>query len=146
MTINGRCGRGSGRGGRGRVRGCGRGRGDQRQSRAPVGRTTAKKHVGLEAVMTDNVFTYNEKGAADTMQNALNILVKHIGNLYGQDIANEIGNRTVVTITKPKHSRAVLLAHAAKETIRTENYNRLLLPRLKRVCYNSPLPTIQRSP
>ena len=71
--------------------------------------------------MIDNVFTYNEKGAADTMQNTLKMLVKYIGTLYGQDIANEFSNYTVVTIAKPKHSRAVLLAHAAKETLRIEN-------------------------
>ena len=53
------------------------------------------------------------------MQNTLKMLVKHIGNLYGQDIANEINNRTVVTIAKPKHNRAVLLAHAAKKKLRT---------------------------
>ena len=125
MTINGRGGRGSGRGGRGSGRGCG----DQHQSRAPAGRNTSKKHVGLEAAMTDNVLTYNEKGAADTMQKTLKKLVKYIGTLYGQDITNDIGNHTVVTIAKPKHSIAVLLAHAAKETLRIENYNRLLLPR-----------------
>ena len=84
MTINSRGGRVSGRGGRGR----GRGRGGQPQSRAPAERTTSKKHVGLEAAMKDNVFTYNEKGAAYTMQNTLNMLVKYIGTLYGQDIAN----------------------------------------------------------
>ena len=125
MTINGRGGIGSGRGGRGRDRG----RGGQCQSRAPAGRTTAKNHVGLEAAMTDNVFTYNKKGAADTMQNNLKMLVKHIGTLYVQDIANKMFNRTFVTIAKPEHSRSVLLAHAAKEKIRIENYNRLLLPR-----------------
>ena len=79
--------------------------------------------------MIDNVFTYNEKGAADTMHNTLKMLVKHIGTLYGQDIANDIGNHTVVTIAKRKHPIAVLLAHAAKDTLRIENYNRLLLPR-----------------
>ena len=79
--------------------------------------------------MPDNVFTYNENGAADTMQNTLKMLVKHIGTLYGQDIANDFGNRTVVTIAKPKHSTAVLLAHADKENLRIENYNRLLLTR-----------------
>ena len=79
--------------------------------------------------MIDNVFTYNKKGAADTIQNTLKILVKHIGTLYGQYIANEFSNRTVVTIVKTKHPRAVLLSHAAKETLRTENYNRLLFTR-----------------
>ena len=63
------------------------------------------------------------------MQNTLKMLVKHIVTLYGQYIANEIGNRTIVTIAKPKHSGAVLLAHAAKETLRVENYNRLIFPR-----------------
>ena len=52
------------------------------------------------------------------MQNTLKMLVNHIGILCDQDITNDIGNRTVVTIAKPKHSRAVLLAHAAKETLR----------------------------
>ena len=121
MTLDVRGNRRFGIGGRGRGKGCD----GQRQSIAPTGRTTKNKHLGLEAAMKDNVFTYNKKGGADTMQNTLNILVKHIGTLYGQDIANEIGNRTVVTITKPKHSRALLLAHAVKETLRTENYNRL---------------------
>ena len=72
------------------------------------------------------MFTYNNKGASDTMKNTLKILVKHMGTLYGQYISNKIGNHTVVTIAKPKHSGAVLLAHAAKETLRIENYNRLL--------------------
>ena len=63
MTNNGRGGRGSRRGGRGRGRGCGR----QHQSRATAGSNTAKRDVGLKEAMTDNVFTYNEKGAADTM-------------------------------------------------------------------------------
>ena len=85
--------------------------------------------MGLEAAMTDNFFTYNEKGAADTMQNTIKMLVKHIGTLYGQYITNEICNRTVVTIEKPKQYRAVLLSYAAKETLRTGNYNRILLPR-----------------
>ena len=88
--------------------------------------------MGLEAATTDNLFTYNQKEDSDTMQNTLKILVKHIFTFYGQDIANDIGNCTVVTIAKPKHSRAVLLAHAAKETLRIENYNRLLLPRQAR--------------
>ena len=77
--------------------------------------------MGLEAEMTENVFTYNKKGTADSMYNTFKLLVNHIGTLYGQDTANEIGNRTVVTIAKLKHSRYVFLAHAAKETIRTEN-------------------------
>ena len=47
------------------------------------------------------------------MQNTLTMLVKHIDTLYGQDIENDIGNRTVVNIAKPKQSRAVLLAHVA---------------------------------
>ena len=34
-----------------------------------------------------------------------------------------------MTIAKPKHSRAVLLEHAAKETLRIEDYNRPLFPR-----------------
>ena len=79
--------------------------------------------------MIDNVFTYNEKGYADTMQDNLKMLVKYIRTLYSQDITNEIGNRTVVTIAKPKHPRAILLSHAAKETLRIENYNRILLSR-----------------
>ena len=79
--------------------------------------------------MTDNVFPYNEKGSSDTMQNTLKMLVKHIGTLYGQDIANEIGNQTVVTIAKPKHSREVLLEHAVNKALKTEHYNRLTLPR-----------------
>ena len=103
MKPDGRCDRRFGRGGRR----CGRDCVGQRQSRAPAGSTTVKKHVGLKAAMTDNVFTYNKNGAADTIQNTLKILVKHIGTLYGQDIANVTGNRTVVTIAKPKHSRAL---------------------------------------
>ena len=79
MTNNDRDGRGSGRGGRGR----GRGRGRQHQSRVPARRTTSKNHVGLEAALADNVFTYNGKGATDKMQNTLKMLLKHIGTLYG---------------------------------------------------------------
>ena len=34
------------------------------------------------------------------MNNALKMLVNHIGTLYGQNNSNETSNRTVVTIVK----------------------------------------------
>ena len=93
-------GRGKGTGGKGRGRGKHKARGG-----GPSGATNKK---GVCAALGENMFTYNEKGAADQMRNTLKQIVKHTGTIYGQDISNELHNRRLVVITKPLHTADVL--------------------------------------
>ena len=71
------------------------------------------------------MFTYNEKGAPEQMRNTLKHIVKHTGNIYGQDIINELHNRRVVVIAKPQYTADVLRKHAAKVSLRDNNFHRI---------------------
>ena len=91
-----------GRGGWGRGRGMyGRGIGGN------ISTVTSRKK-GLCAALGDNIFTYNEKGAADQLAITLRQIVKHIGTIYGQEISNEIHNQTAVIIVKPVYDQDFL--------------------------------------
>ena len=68
------------------------------------------------------MFTYNEKGAAYQTRNTLKQIVKHKGTIYGQDISNELHNRRVLVIVKPHHTEDVLRKHAAKVSLRDNNF------------------------
>ena len=68
------------------------------------------------------MFTYNEKGAVDQTRNTLKQIVKHTGTTYGQEIRNELHNRIVVVIAKPQHTVDVLRKHAAKVSLRDNNF------------------------
>ena len=84
-----------GQGGRGRGRGRdGIGGGDNTST------VTRRKKI-LCAALGDNIFAYNEKGAADKLVITLLQIVKHNGIFYGQEIINEIHNQTAVIIVKP---------------------------------------------
>ena len=48
------------------------------------------------------------------MDKTLKQIIKHIVTIYGQDISNELNNRTLVTIVKPVHDKEVLNKHAIK--------------------------------
>ena len=42
-------------------------------------------------------------------------LVQYVGTTYGQDISNELQNKTTVTLIKPVHSAAVITRHTTRE-------------------------------
>ncbi len=121
-------GRGRGRG-RGGGRGGGRGRG--RGYRGGSSNTTPKVK-GLLPALGEHVFSYDQKGAADQMRTSLKQLVKHTGTCYGQDISNELHNRTKVVIPEPQHHQDILDAHQADIIVREEAYERLKKARVAR--------------
>ncbi len=99
-------GRGHGRGGRagGRfARGRGRGRGAARGNNYSRASTTKQK--GLCAALGEHVFNYDQKGSADQMKNTWEKIVHHVGTIHGEDISNELLNRTAIVIPKPNTKR-----------------------------------------
>jgi hypothetical protein len=108
----GRQGRGGGRGGRGNThsRG-GRGRGNYYSSAGAV-----VKHKGLCAALSNHVFDYGQKGAADQMRTTWEKIVHHVGTIYGHDISNELQNKKLVVLPKPEHTSEVLAKHLDRET------------------------------
>ena len=88
----------SGRGGRGRGgRGRGRGRGGRGRGSSYTGANTSSKK-GLCAALGDNVFDYGHKAAADQLRTSWEKLVQYVGTTYGQDISNELLNKTRIDV------------------------------------------------
>ena len=109
--------------GRGRGRGTGgkcRGRGNHKARGGGPSGATKKK--GLCEALVEHMFTYNEKRTADQMRNTLKQIVKHTSTIYGQDISKELRNRRVVVIAKTHHTADVLRKHAAKVSLRDNNF------------------------
>ena len=117
--MSGRGGRYSGRGGRGsNDRGRGRGRGQ-----SYTGAIKSSKQ-GLCSALGTSVFDYGHKSAADQMRTTWEKLVQYVGTSYGQDISNELLNKTTVTLPEPAYTPAILGRHAIKEqVIRTAQAN-----------------------
>jgi protein-disulfide isomerase-like protein with CxxC motif len=70
------------------------------------------------------VFDYGHKEAADQMRTSWEKLVQYVGATYGQDISNELHNKTTAILAEPVHTTAVLTMHAAREQmIRTGQAN-----------------------
>ena len=86
---------GRGRGGCGRSNACGRGH----NYTGATSNSTSKK--GLLNDLTNNVFDYGHKAAADQMRTSMEKIVPYVGMKYGQDISNELHNKATVTITEP---------------------------------------------
>ena len=63
------------------------------------------------------VFDYGQKGAADQMRTTWEKIVQYVGTTYGQDICNELQNKTTVTIPEPAHAQAVIDRHTAREQV-----------------------------
>ena len=59
-----------------------------------------------------HVFDYGHKAAADQMRTSWEKLAQYVGTIYGQDISNELQNKTTVTLTAPVHTPEVLTRHA----------------------------------
>jgi hypothetical protein len=127
--MSGRAGRYQGRGGRGgrgtpNVRG-GRGRGNYYSSAGAV-----VKHKGLCAALTNHVFEYGQKGAAEQMRTTWEKIVHHAGTIYGHDISNELQNKKTVVIPKPEHTEDVLNKHAERVLRHNTQEERLVRARL----------------
>jgi hypothetical protein len=70
------------------------------------------------------VFDYGQKSAADQMRTSWEKLVQYVGTNYGQDISNELQNKTTVILPEPVHTTSVIIRHAARERmIRTGQAN-----------------------
>lgn len=63
--------------------------------------------------MKGNIFDYGTKTAVDLMRTTQEKIVHHVGAKFGEDIANELLNRTKLIIPAPGYSPAVLAKHAA---------------------------------
>jgi hypothetical protein len=107
--MSGRGGRGCG-GGRGvhAARGHGGGRGN-----AYVGKAKSTK-VGLCKDLEGNVFDFGTTSAADQMRITQEMIAQYIGAKYGEDIANELQNKTTVVIPTPTYSSATMTRHALR--------------------------------
>ena len=102
---------GRGRSGRGNSGRSGRGRGRGHNYSTTSG--TSKK--GLCAALGNNVFDYGHKGAADQMRTSWEKLVQYVGMNYGQDISNELQNKTTVILPEPTHTDNVIQRHTQRE-------------------------------
>jgi hypothetical protein len=100
-------GRNSGRAGCGPGNGQGQGRG------CGTGYTSKPKtsKVGLCKELENNIFNYGVPNAADLMRTMQEKIGQYVGIKYGEDIANELTNKAMVTIPPPVYSTAILLRH-----------------------------------
>ena len=111
--MSGRAGGSGGRGGRGNSGRGGRGHG--RGHNYTGGNTTGKK--GVCSALGTHIFDYGHKAAADQMRTSWEKLAQYVGTIYGQDISNELQNKTTVTLTPPVHPQEVLQRHAIREQV-----------------------------
>jgi hypothetical protein len=61
------------------------------------------------------VFDDGRKEAADQMRTSWEKLVQYVGASYGQDISNELQNKTTVILTEPVHTASDMARHATRE-------------------------------
>jgi hypothetical protein len=73
--------------------------------------------VGLCKELESNIFDYGVLNAADLMRTTQEKIGQYIGIKYGEDIANELTNKTAVTIPPPVYSTAILLRHQEWERL-----------------------------
>jgi hypothetical protein len=107
--MSGRAGRNNSRGGRGSGgRSRGRGRGQNYSG------TTSTTKKGLCDALGANVFDYGQKAAADQMRTSWEKITEYVGTTYGQDISNELQNKTTVTIAEPTHTLTVIARNATR--------------------------------
>jgi hypothetical protein len=100
-------GQNSGRAGRGpeNDRGQGPGHGTGYTSKPKTSK------VGLCKELENNVINYGIPNATDLMCTTQEKIGQYIGIKYGEDIANELTNKAMVTIPPPVYSTAILLRH-----------------------------------
>jgi hypothetical protein len=67
--------------------------------------------VGLCKELEGNVFNYGVPNAADLIRTTQEKIGQYVGIKYGEDIANELSNKSTVTILPPVYSAVILLRH-----------------------------------
>ena len=67
--------------------------------------------VGLCKELENHIFDYGVHNAADLMRTMQEKIAQYVGIKYGEDIANELTNKTTVTVAPPVYSAAILLRH-----------------------------------
>ena len=105
--MNGQGG-GRGRAGRG---GC-VGRGSGGKGNTYTGGRAKTTKVGLCKDLQSYVFDFGTTSAADQMRITQEKLAQYIGAKYGEDIANELQNKTTVILPAPTYSSATMTRHA----------------------------------
>jgi hypothetical protein len=80
--------------------------------------------IGLCKELEGHIFDYGGHGAADTMRVTQEKIQQYVGLKFGDNIANEIKNKTVVVLTPPKYSDAIELRHVEyKRLVRKKQTN-----------------------
>jgi hypothetical protein len=67
--------------------------------------------VGLCKELESNIFDYGVLNAANLMRTTQEKIGQYVGIKYGEDIANELTNKTTVTIPPPVYSTVILSRH-----------------------------------
>jgi hypothetical protein len=68
-------------------------------------------NVGLCKELESNIFNYGVLNATNLMRTMQEKIGQYVGIKYGEDITNELTNKTTVTIPPPVYSTAILLRH-----------------------------------
>ena len=99
----------------GRGRNAGRdGHGAARNSRGRGAGYTSKPKtlkVGLCKELENHIFDYGVSNTADLMRTAQEKIAQYVGINYGEDIANELTNKTTVMVAPPVYSASIMLRH-----------------------------------
>ncbi len=78
------------------------------------------------------MFDYGVHNAADLMRTTQEKIVLYVGAKYGEDIANELSNKVMVTIPPPVYSAAIIARHQQWELlVRKKQINMLAALRSK---------------
>jgi hypothetical protein len=64
--------------------------------------------VGLCKELESNIFDYGVPNATNLMHTTQEKIRQYVGIKYGEDIANELTNKTTATIPPPLYSTAIL--------------------------------------
>jgi hypothetical protein len=102
-----RQGQNSGHNGPGSGNGQGQGRGRGRGYTSKPKMST----VGLCKELEGNIFDYDVSNATNLMRTMPEKIGQYVGIKYGEDIANELTNKSTVTIPPPVYSAAILSRH-----------------------------------
>jgi hypothetical protein len=104
MSVRGGRGRG-GQGGR-----AGKGPGNGRGKAYTGGRVKTTK-VGLCKDLEGNMFDFGTRSTADQMQILQEKIAQYIGAKYGEDIANELQNKTRIALSAPSYPSTMMTWH-----------------------------------
>ena len=67
--------------------------------------------MGLCVELQHHIFDYGVANAADLMRTTQEKIAQYVGVKYGEDISNEVTNKTTVVVAAPVYSAAILLRH-----------------------------------